>query len=118
QLERVDARLGSPTTAAALSEGRGLVALSERDGLRAVDYLRHAAARWQALGRPYDQVRVLVALGRALLQAGAAGEARVALDQALSLVGPLAAQLEDAEVQAAFLCSPLVQELDRAIAAL
>jgi DNA-binding SARP family transcriptional activator len=118
QLERADAQLGSPVTAAALSEGVSLVALSERDGLRAVDNLRHAAARWQALGRPYDQVRVLVALGSALLQAGTTGETRLALDQALNLVEQLAAQLEDAEVQAAFLCSPLVQELDRAIAAL
>jgi len=117
-LERADARLGSLATTAALNEGRGLVALSERDALRAVEYLRHAAAQWQALGYSYDQVRVLVALGRALLQAGTVGEARVALDQALNLVEPLAAQLEDAEVQAAFLCSPLVQELHRAIAAL
>jgi hypothetical protein len=53
-------------------------------------------------------VRVLVALGRTLSQVGAAGEARVALDQALSLVELLAAQPGDAEVQAAFLCSPLV----------
>ena len=118
QLERADAQLGSPATAAALNEGRGLVALSEGDALRAVEYLRQAAAQWQALGYPYDQVRVLIALGRALSQAGAASETRLALDQALNLVEPLAAQLEDAEVQAAFLRSPLVQELHRAIAAL
>ncbi|MFL5803145.1 MAG: ATP-binding protein, partial [Roseiflexaceae bacterium] len=116
QLERADAQIGSPVTSTALSEGRGLVALSEGDALRAVDYLRHAAAQWQALGYPYDQVRALVALGHALSQAGAAGEARVALDRALSLVEPLAAQLEDVEVQAAFLCSPLVQELHRVAA--
>jgi len=117
-IERADAKVCSPATAAALSEGRGLVALSEHDALRAVEYMQQAAAQWQALGRPYDQVRVLVALGDALSQAGAAGEARLVLDQALKLVEPLAAQLEDAEVQAAFLCSPLVQELHRAIAAL
>jgi tetratricopeptide (TPR) repeat protein len=118
QLESAHAQYGSPVTAAALSEGCGLVALSERDAHRAVEYLQPAAAQWQALGRPYDQIRVLVALGRALSQAGAADEARLVLDQALNLVESLAAQLEDAEVQAAFLCSPLVQELDRAIAAL
>jgi hypothetical protein len=83
-----------------------------------VEYLRQAAAQWQALGYPYDQVRVLIALGRTSSQAGAAGEARLALEQALNLVEPLAAQLEDAELQAAFLRSPLVQELHRAIAAL
>jgi hypothetical protein len=94
------------------------VALSERDALRAVEHLHQAAAQWQALGQPYDQTRTLLDLGRALSQAGAAGEARLALDQALNLVEQLAAQLEDAEVQAAFLRSPLVQELDRAITAL
>jgi tetratricopeptide (TPR) repeat protein len=118
QLESAHVQYGSPVTAAALSEGRGLVALSTRDVLGAVDYLQPAAAQWQALGRPYDQVRVLVALGHALSQAGASDEARVALDQALSLVEALAAQLEDAELQAAFLRSPLVQELRHAIAAL
>jgi tetratricopeptide (TPR) repeat protein len=115
QLDRAVVQLGSPATTAALSEGRGLVALSERDAPRAVEYLQHAAAQWQALGYPYDQARTLIDLGRALAQAGDASEARVALNQALNLVEPLAAQLEDAEVQAAFLGSPLVQELHRAI---
>jgi DNA-binding SARP family transcriptional activator len=114
QLERTHAQYGGPVTAAALSEGRGLVALSEGDALRAEDYLQQAAAQWQALGRPYDQARTLLDLGRALLQAGTASEARAALDQALGLVEPLAAQLEDAEMQRAFLDSPLVQELRRA----
>ena len=85
-LERVDTRLGSPATAAALSEGHGLVALSERDALRAVDYLRLASAQWQALDYLYNQVRVLVGLGRALSETAAADEARVAFDQALNLV--------------------------------
>jgi hypothetical protein len=117
-LERANRRLGSPATAAALSEGHGLVALSERDVLRAVDYLRQAAAQWQALCYPYNQVRVLITLGRALWEAGAADEARVALDQALNLVDLLAVQLEDAEMWAAFLGSGLVQELHRARATL
>ncbi|HJZ46555.1 MAG TPA: hypothetical protein VKE41_05290, partial [Roseiflexaceae bacterium] len=118
QLESGHAQYGSPATAAALSEGRGLVALREQDALRAVDYLHYAAAQWQALGHPYDQLRALVALGRALRQVGAVGEARAALDQALSLVEALAAQLDAAELKAAFLNSPLLQELHRAIAAL
>jgi hypothetical protein len=111
QIERADAKVGSPATAAALSEGRGLVAMSERDALRAVEYMQQAAAQWQALGRPYDQVRTLADLGRGLMLAGDAGEARAALDQALSLVESLAAQLDAAELKAAFLNSPLVQEL-------
>jgi len=111
QLERAHAQFGGPVTAAALSEGCGLVALSEGDALRAEDYLQQAAAQWQALGRPYDQARTLIDLGRALLQAGTASEARAALEQALSLIESLAAQLEAAELKAAFLNSPLVQEL-------
>jgi tetratricopeptide (TPR) repeat protein len=118
RLERADAQISSPATAAALTEGRGLVALREPDASRAVEYLRQAAAQWQALGHPYDQVRVLVALGGALAQTGAAREARLAFDQAQSLFEPLAAQLEDAELQAAFRSSPLVQELQSGLAAL
>ncbi|MFL5804971.1 MAG: ATP-binding protein [Roseiflexaceae bacterium] len=113
-LERADARLGSPATAAALSEGCGLVALSERDAHQAVEYLQQAAAQWRALDYPYDQMRVLVALGGALSEAGAAGEARLALDLALSLVESLAEQLDAGELKAAFLNSPLLQELRNA----
>jgi hypothetical protein len=94
------------------------VALSEGDTLQALGYLRQAAAQWQALGQPYDQMRALVALARAWPQAGTTDEIRSALDQALNLVEQLAAQLEDAEMQAAFRRSPLVQELQRAVAAL
>ena len=56
-----------------------LSALSEGDALRAVEYLQHATAQWQALGRPYDQARTLTDLGRALVLAGDAGEARAAV---------------------------------------
>ncbi|MBC8075933.1 MAG: AAA family ATPase, partial [Chloroflexales bacterium] len=111
QLEYAHTQYGSAVTAAALSEGRGLVALSERDALRAVDHFHHAAMRWQALGRPYDQMRALSDLGRAFLQAGDDVQARTIFDWALSLIGTLAAQLEDPEVRAAFLNSPLVQEV-------
>ena len=111
QLESAQAQYGSPATAAALSEGRSLVALSEGDALRAVEYLRHAAAQWQALGRPYDQARTLTDLGQVLMLTGDASEARAALDQAQSLVESLATQLDAAELKAAFLNSPLVQEL-------
>jgi tetratricopeptide (TPR) repeat protein len=110
-LERADAQIGSPETAAALSEARGALALSEKDPLRPVEQLRRAAAGWQALGRPYDQARTLTDLGRALALAGDAPQARAAYDQALSLVESLAAQLDAGELKAAFLNSPLVQEL-------
>src|SRR6266545_3689711 len=110
-LERGDAQIGSRETAAAVSEARGMLALSEKEPLRAVEQLRQAAAGWQTLGRPYDQTRTLTDLGRALALAGDASEARAALDQAQSLVESLAAQLDAAELKAVFLNSPLVQEL-------
>jgi predicted ATPase/transcriptional regulator with XRE-family HTH domain len=102
---------GSLVTAAALSEGRGLVALSERDALRAVDYLQQAGAQWQALGRPYDQARALGDLGRAFMEAGDVVQAGSTFDLALRLIEILAAQLENPELKAAFLDSPLAQEL-------
>ncbi len=110
-LERGDAQIGSRETAAAVSEARGMLALSEKEPLRAVEQLRQAASGWQTLGRPYDQTRTLTDLGRALALAGDASEARAALDQAQSLVESLAAQLDAAELKAVFLNSPLVQEL-------
>jgi hypothetical protein len=110
-LERADAQIGSPETAAALSEARGTLALSEGAPDQAVEPFQCAAAGWQALGRPYDQARTLSDLGRALALAGDADAAQAAREQALSLVESLAAQLDAAELQAAFLDSPLVQEL-------
>jgi hypothetical protein len=101
-----------------VSEARGVLALSEKDPARAVEQLRQATTGWQTLGRPYDQVRTLTDLGQALVLAGDAGEARAAFDRALSLVESLAAQLDVAELKAAFLNSPLVQELHRARATL
>src|SRR4029434_2286535 len=101
----------SPETVAALSEARGALALSEAAPERAVDTLRRAVDCWQAMGRPYDQARALNDLGRALALSGDADAARAAFDQALSLIEILATQLENAEVKAAFLDSPLVQEL-------
>jgi tetratricopeptide (TPR) repeat protein len=110
-LSRAHAQIGGLETEAALREARGMLDLSEKEPIRAVEQLRQAAAGWQALGRPYDQARALTDLGRALALAGDATKARAALDQALSLVEALAAQLEDPEVKAVFLDSPLVQEL-------
>jgi DNA-binding SARP family transcriptional activator len=118
QLEFVHAQIGSRVTAAALSEGRGSVALRDGDALGAAEYLHQAAAQWQAVDRPYDQARALTDLGRALLELGSVDEAHAALDRALGLVELLAAQLEDANMRTAFLSSPLLQELERARAEL
>ncbi|MFL5807222.1 MAG: protein kinase domain-containing protein [Roseiflexaceae bacterium] len=117
-LERADEQIRSPETAAALSEARGALALSEAAPERAVETFRCAVGCWQAVGRPYEQARALTDLGRALALTGDTGEARATLDQAEGLVESLAAQLDAAELKAAFLNSPLLQELHRARAAL
>jgi tetratricopeptide (TPR) repeat protein len=118
ELELAHAQYNTIATAASLGEGRGVVALREGEALRAVEYFQQAADQWQALGRPYDQARTLTDLGLALLQSGSAAEAHAALDGALGLVEALAAQLEDADMKAAFLASPVVQELQYARASL
>jgi tetratricopeptide (TPR) repeat protein len=110
-LERADEQIRSPETAAALSEARGALTLSKGSPDEAVESFRRAADIWQAVNRPYDQVRALADLGRCLALAGDAAEARAALDLALSLVESLAAQLDATELKAAFLSSSLVQEL-------
>jgi hypothetical protein len=60
----------------------------------------------------------LIDLGQTLVLAGDSGEARTAFDRARNLVESLAAQLDAAELRAAFLNSPLVQELNHVRAAL
>ncbi len=77
-LSRAHAQFGGLETEAALSEARGMLDLSEKEPIRAVEQLRQAAAGWQALGRPYDQARALTDLGRALARAGVATKARAA----------------------------------------
>jgi tetratricopeptide (TPR) repeat protein len=111
KLERAAAQLRSRETEAALCEARGAFALRQGATDQAIEPLRRAADIWQALERPYDQTRALADLARALSEAGAASEARAAVEQALGLVEALAGQLEVTEMKAAFLTSPLVQEL-------
>jgi predicted ATPase len=113
-LERAATQIGGPETEAARSEAQGALALSDGALGRAVESFRRAVDGWQALGRPYDQARVLADLGRTLALADDAGGARAAFDQALSLIDSLAAQLDAAELKTAFLNSPLVRELRRA----
>ncbi len=66
QLERTLAIQNLPETAACLSEARGHVALAKTDYRGAIESLREALSRWTAQSRPYDQVRTLNSLGRAL----------------------------------------------------
>jgi tetratricopeptide (TPR) repeat protein len=111
RLERAYRQMGSPDTEAAYHEGQGIIALAEENPTQAVESFRYAASQWQALNRPYDQLRALRGLGQALEQLGDPRQARTALDQALHLVEMLATQLDDPTLKTTFLNSPLVQEI-------
>lgn len=111
QLQRLDRQYGAPTTAAARLEGAGWLALSEQDAARAIAAFEQAAARWQALGQPYDRLRALSGLRRAHSVAGDPAAAQALAAAAQELAGTLAEQLEDATLKAAFLNAPLLREL-------
>jgi tetratricopeptide (TPR) repeat protein len=110
RLERA-AQIGSPETTAAYDEGQGIIALAEDNPAQAVRLFQSAAGQWQALNRPYDQLRALRGLGQALRQTGDTGQAQAAFKQALGLIETLARQLEDTELKASFLNSLVVQEI-------
>jgi transcriptional regulator with XRE-family HTH domain/tetratricopeptide (TPR) repeat protein len=111
RLEQAHQQSGGMDIEAAYHEGQGIIALTEEDPTGAVEPFRYAARRWQALNRPYDQLRALCGLGRTLKQLGDLGQARTALDQALYLVEMLATQLDDPTLKTTFLNSRLVQEI-------
>lgn len=111
QLERLDEQFKTPAIAACLMEGKGWLLLAQRNGAEAAALLKQAAADWQALGHPYDQARALSGLGQALAQAGDREGAESAARRAMELINALEAELDDPELKASFLGSPLVAEL-------
>jgi tetratricopeptide (TPR) repeat protein len=118
RLERAHEQESSTETDACLSEGRGSLALAEGDHQEAVGLFRHAVARWDEIGRPYDQARALSGLGRALDGLEDPKAAGAAFGQALDLYDSLAAQLEDVELKQSFLNSQPVRQVREARAAL
>jgi tetratricopeptide (TPR) repeat protein len=116
RLERADAQIGSPETTACLNEARGSVALAAGDPHEAVEHLRDATSRWEAVGRPYDHARALNHLGQAKMQTADKEGARVAFEQALAIVDHLAGQLSEEELKESFLNSALVQEIRAGLA--
>jgi hypothetical protein len=111
RLERAYGQFGSLETEAAYHEGQGIIALAEDNPIQAVEPFRSAVAGWQALSRPYDQLRALHGLSYALGQSDDLQQAWIARDQALHLVEMLATQLNDPTLKASFLNSLLVQEI-------
>jgi transcriptional regulator with XRE-family HTH domain/tetratricopeptide (TPR) repeat protein len=111
RLEQAYGQIVSPETEAAYHEGQGIITLAEDNPTQAVESFRSAVAGWQALSRPYDQLRALHGLSYALGQSDDLQQARIARNQALHLVEMLATQLNDPTLKASFLNSPLVQEI-------
>jgi predicted ATPase len=112
QLERCHAQIGgTPETTAALHEARGSLALAENQPQEAEAGLEAAVQTWQQLGRPYDRIRALAGLARALAMRGDAESTTATCHEALRLVEVLALQIEEPELRVSFLESPLVQEL-------
>lgn len=107
-LEHSNQRSRSRATAAALCEGQGVVLLWDTPH-QAIEPLRQAVSLWQTLGRPYDRIRALNSLGQALSQTENRQEAQTTFAEAHRLINSLMVQLEDTELKASFLNSPLVQ---------
>ncbi|MBI1881061.1 MAG: hypothetical protein HYR94_23015, partial [Chloroflexi bacterium] len=106
QIERTNPRSHGRATVAALREGQGIALLRDTPH-KALEPLRQAVSLWQTLGRPYDQIRALNGLGQALSQTENSREAQATFAEAQRLIKSLVAQLEDAELKASFLNSPL-----------
>jgi class 3 adenylate cyclase/tetratricopeptide (TPR) repeat protein len=102
-----------PTIAAALAEAKGWVMLAENDLNQSVHCFRDAAGIWETLGQPYDQARALRNLGRVLKLVKDSDAARIAYDQAYDLIQMLADQLQDKDLKASFMASPLVKEVQQ-----
>lgn len=117
-LERAERQVRSPEAVAALAEGRGALALAEEQWSEATELLRLAAARWEEIGRPYDQARALGDLGRALQAAGRPDVARESYDRGLALYEGLARRLDDRDLRRSFVGSPPVRALRAALGAL
>jgi hypothetical protein len=76
RLERVHEQLQKRQSAASLYEVRAVVAGIRGEWERAVLHYEIAATNWEALKRPYDQLRVLVGWRQALARSRAGGGGR------------------------------------------
>jgi tetratricopeptide (TPR) repeat protein/transcriptional regulator with XRE-family HTH domain len=110
-LAQVESLFHSQEGIAALAEARGSEALRNANARVAIEQFQRASTAWGNLNRAHDQARVLNYLGQTLLLSDDPRRAQAAFDQARTMIGTLAAQLEETQFRSSFLNSALVQEI-------
>jgi predicted ATPase/DNA-binding SARP family transcriptional activator len=113
RLEKVHIQMQNQQSAASLYEVRAFAAEIRGEWGQAVSHYKVAAANWEALQRPYDHLRTLAGLSRALSYIADIASANAIQQQATSTIEQLANELDEPEVKQAFLASPLVMEIRR-----
>jgi DNA-binding NarL/FixJ family response regulator len=92
ELEEIAHDLGAPLLQALAAQARGAVLLAQGDLRQAVDTLRQACTRWQALDVPYEAARVRVLIGLACRGLGDADGGQLEIDAARTAFGQLGAR--------------------------
>ncbi len=110
RLEKAHAQMRCVQSAASLSEGQAYAAGLRDEWKLAAAGFAEAAEHWEALKRPYDRLRALAGLGKAHVQTGDLRALRSVRQHSARILERLAAELDGAAEQRAFLASPLVRE--------
>jgi predicted ATPase/DNA-binding SARP family transcriptional activator len=113
RLEKLHMQKQNQQSAASLYEVRAFAAGIRGEWGQAVLHYKEAAANWEALQRPYDLLRTLAGISRALINTADTASAKDVQQQATSIIEQLAYELDDPEVKEAFLASPLIEDMRR-----
>lgn len=111
RLDKVHIQMQNQQSAASLYEVRAFAAGIRGEWGQAVSYYKVAATNWEALQRPYDLLRTLAGMSRALISSADTASANAVQQQAALRIEQLASELDDPEVKRSFLASPLVMEI-------
>jgi hypothetical protein len=113
RLEKAHMQMQNRQSAASLYEVQAAAAGIRGELARAVSDYEAAAANWEALQRPYDQLRTLAGLGQALAHTDDTAAIRTVQEQATSLIEQLTTELAEPALKQAFLASPLITGIRR-----
>ena len=108
RLEKAQEQMQDHQSAASLHEVQAFTARLHGEWAQVAAGYEAAAAKWQALERPYDRLRALAELGEALAHTGDKDIAATVHRQATALVKQLPAELGNRALKEAFMASPLV----------